>query len=143
MSVNVLALEQTKAKTESVGGTSNCLTIATHFCMPHYAIMYHVSYMIINIHSGASYPSEIKANIRSGGSFYMVSNIDKPNRLTNGAVSIISMVLKHGMSSAAEAEIGSVFINAKEGTVLHTTLEEMGHPQQPTPLETDNTTLTG
>jgi hypothetical protein len=47
------------------------------------------------------------------------------------------------MSSAAEAEIGSVFINAKEGAVLRTTLEELGHPQPPTPIETDNTTATG
>jgi hypothetical protein len=43
------------------------------------------------------------------------------------------------MSSAAEAEIGSVFMNAKEATILHTTLEEMGHPKPPTPLQTDNT----
>jgi hypothetical protein len=42
-----------------------------------------------------------------------------------------------------EAEIGAVFINAKEGAVLHTTLEELGHPRPPIPLETDNTTATG
>jgi hypothetical protein len=47
------------------------------------------------------------------------------------------------MSSAAEAEIGAVFINSKEGAVLRTTLEELGHPQPPTPMETDNTTATG
>jgi hypothetical protein len=56
---------------------------------------------------------------------------------------IISKVLKHGMSSAAEAEIGAVFINAKEGAVLRTTLEETGHKQPATPMETDNTTATG
>jgi hypothetical protein len=56
---------------------------------------------------------------------------------------IISKVLKHVMSSAAEAEIGAAFINAKEGAVLRTTLEELGHPQLPTPMETDNTTATG
>jgi hypothetical protein len=47
------------------------------------------------------------------------------------------------MSLAAEAEIGAVFINAKEGAVLRTTLEELGHPQPPKPLKTDNTTATG
>jgi hypothetical protein len=56
---------------------------------------------------------------------------------------IISKVLKHVMSSAAEAEIGAVFINAKEGAVLRTTLEELVHKQPPTPMETDNTTATG
>jgi hypothetical protein len=47
------------------------------------------------------------------------------------------------MSSAAEAEIGAVFINAKEGAVLRATLEELGHQKTPTPMETDNTTATG
>jgi hypothetical protein len=44
-------------------------------------------------------------------------------KLTNGEILIISKVLKHVMSSAAEAEIGAVFIYAKEGAVLRTTLE--------------------
>jgi hypothetical protein len=60
-----------------------------------------------------------------------------------GAILIVSKVLKHIMSSAAEAEIGAVFINAKEGAVLRTTLEELGHTQPPTPMETDSTTATG
>jgi hypothetical protein len=47
------------------------------------------------------------------------------------------------MSSAAEAEIGAVFINSKEGAVLRTTSEELGHKHPPTPMETDNTTTTG
>jgi hypothetical protein len=47
------------------------------------------------------------------------------------------------MSSAAEAEIGAVFINEKEGAVLRTTLEELGYKQPPTPMETENTTVTG
>jgi hypothetical protein len=44
-------------------------------------------------------------------------------QLTNGAILIVNKVLKQVMSSAAEAEIGAVFINAKEGAVLRTTLE--------------------
>jgi hypothetical protein len=62
---------------------------------------------------------------------------------TYGAILVVSKVLKHVMSSAAEAEIGAVFINAKEGAVLRTTLEELGHKQPPTPMKTDNTTATG
>jgi hypothetical protein len=73
----------------------------------------------------------------------MGSNIDSKCKLTNGAILIISTILKHVMSSAAEAEIGSVFLSAKEATIVRTTLEEMGHPQPPTPLQTDNTTATG
>jgi hypothetical protein len=43
----------------------------------------------------------------------MGSNTDKANILTNGEILIISMVLKHVMSSVPEAEIGSVLLNAK------------------------------
>jgi hypothetical protein len=99
--------------------------------------------MILHIHSDASYLSEKEAISRAGGFFYMGSSTKKDKKLTNGAILIISKVLKHVMSLAAEAEIGAVFINAKEGAVLRKTLEELGHPQPPTPMETDKTTATG
>jgi hypothetical protein len=35
----------------------------------------------------------------------MGSSIDSQNKLTNGAILIISTIIKHVMSSAAEAEI--------------------------------------
>jgi hypothetical protein len=84
-----------------------------------------------------------KPKAEQGGFFYMVISTNTDKKLTNGEISIISKALKHVMSSAAEAEIGAVFINAKEGAVLRTTLEELGHPQPPTPMYTDNTTATG
>jgi hypothetical protein len=110
---------------------------------PEATLRYHASYMILNIHNDASYLSEREAISRAGGFFYMGSNTDKANKLTNGAILIISTVLKHVMSSAAEAETGIVFLNAKGGTVLCTTLEEVGHPHPPTPLQTENTAATG
>jgi hypothetical protein len=70
--------------------------------------------MILHIHSDASYLSENEAKIRAGGFFYMGSDTKADKKLTKGAILIISKVLKHVMSSAAEAEIGAVFINAKE-----------------------------
>ncbi len=63
--------------------------------------------------------------------------------LNNGAVLIISGILKHVMSSAAEAEVAGLFVNAKESEILHTTLDEMGYPQEPTPIQTDNSTASG
>jgi hypothetical protein len=44
------------------------------------------------------------------------------------------------MSSAAEAELGALFINAKTAVSMRQTLEEMGHPQPRTPIQTDNST---
>jgi hypothetical protein len=96
--------------------------------------------MILYIHCDASYLSEREAK---RGFFYMGRSADTVNKLTNGAILIISTGLKHVMSLAAEAEIGAVFINDKEGAVLRTTLEELGHPQPPhnwkqtTPLPQD------
>jgi hypothetical protein len=99
--------------------------------------------MILHIHSDAFYLSEKEAKRRGGGFFYMGISTNTDKKLTNGTILIISKVLKHVMSSAAEAEIGAVFINAREGAVLRTTLEEVRHPHTPTPMETDNTTATG
>jgi hypothetical protein len=87
--------------------------------------------MILHIHSDASYLSEKEAKSRAGGFFYMGSSSNTNKKLTNGAILIISKVLKHVVSLAAEAEIGAVFIDAKKGAVLCTTLEELGHPQPP------------
>jgi hypothetical protein len=44
------------------------------------------------------------------------------------------------VASAAEVEIGALFLNAKEGVNIRNILREMGHPQPATPLQTDNTT---
>jgi hypothetical protein len=99
--------------------------------------------MILYIHNNASYLSEIEAKGKAGGFFYMGSNNKTDKKLTNRVILIISKVLKHVMSSEVKAETGAVFINAKEGAVLRTTLEELGHKHPPTPMVTDNTTATG
>jgi hypothetical protein len=72
-----------------------------------------------------------KPRAEQGGSSTLGSSTNTDKKVTNGAILIISTVLKNVMSYAAEAEIGAVFINAKEGAVLRTTLEESGHPQPP------------
>jgi hypothetical protein len=66
-----------------------------------------------------------------GGPLIWAAAQKTDKKLTNGAILIISKVLKHVMSSAAKAETGAVFMNAKEGAVLRTTLEELGHKQPP------------
>ena len=47
------------------------------------------------------------------------------------------------MSSAAEAELGAIFINTKEAVPIHTTLIEMNWPQPPTPIQVDDSTAVG
>ena len=47
------------------------------------------------------------------------------------------------MSSAAEADLGALFINCREAIPERNKLEEMGHKQPPTPMQMDNTTALG
>ena len=47
------------------------------------------------------------------------------------------------MSSLVEAEIGATSINDKDALPIRTTLEELGHPQPPTPMQVDNITVLG
>ena len=47
------------------------------------------------------------------------------------------------MSSAAEAELGALYINAREATPQRHLLHELGHPQPPTPIQIDSSTALG
>ena len=47
------------------------------------------------------------------------------------------------MSSATEAKIGALYINAQKGVKEHNILKEMGHTQPPSPIQTDNSTVDG
>jgi hypothetical protein len=51
--------------------------------------------------------------------------------------------MKNVLSSVAEAEIASCFHNAQEALAFRTTLQTLGHPQPPTPIQTDNSTAQG
>ena len=42
------------------------------------------------------------------------------------------------MASASEAELGALFLNAREATTIRTTLINLGHPQPLNPIITDN-----
>jgi hypothetical protein len=110
LAVIFLASEQTQATAATADKfiklLNNC---ATH---PSAKLRYQASYMILNINSDASHLSKSEAKSRAGWFFYLGSNIDSKNKLTNGAIMIINTIIKHVMSSAAEAEIGSVFLNA-------------------------------
>ena len=71
----------------------------------------------------------------------MDSDTTYPNN--NGAVLTIAQIIKAVMSSAAEAELGALYINCREAIPAHQLLEEMGHKQPPTPMQTDITTALG
>ena len=111
---------------------------ATH---PDTKVHFHRSGMILHVHSDGSYLSVSKARSRVGGFFFLADNNNSPEHAKpNGAVHVISTILKNVMSSAAETEIAATFDNAKEAIPLRHTLKFLGHEQPPTPIQVDNTT---
>ena len=47
------------------------------------------------------------------------------------------------MGSADEAEIGATYLNGQEFVPICTTISKMGHPQPPTPMQVNNSTIEG
>lgn len=91
-------------------------------------IMYPKSDMVLAIHSDLS---ELKARSRVGGHFFLSEN--EADLRDNGVVHTVAKIIKALMSSAAEAELEGLFINAKRTVVLiRMALEELGHKQPPT-----------
>jgi hypothetical protein len=104
-------------------------------------LTYNASDMILAIHSDASYLSEPKAQSCAGGHFFLSSDTTIP--ANNGAILNIAHIIKHVMSSATEAKLAALYIMAQEAVYIHIVLEEMGHTQPPTPLQTDNAMAKG
>ena len=104
-------------------------------------LTYNASKMKLAVHSDASYLSEPKARSRAGGHFFLSNGGEVPTN--NGALLNMAHIIKHVMSSATEAELAALYIMAREAVYIRIILEEMGHPQPPTPLQTDNSMADG
>ena len=132
--------------TQQANPTKNKIKKVTQFLdysasHPDAIITYHASNMVIAGHSDASYLSETKSCNRTGGRFFMSNNSAIPPK--NGAIIAIAQIIKSVMSSVAEAKLGTLFINCRESIPSRHALEEMGHKQTTTPMQTDNTTVLG
>jgi len=130
---------------EATKATEKAVNQLLDYCAtnPNATIRYRASDMILKIHSDASYLSEPKARSRSGGHFYLGDKASNQQEVGNGALLNTSTIMRNVLSSAAEAECGALFNNMKEAVALRNTLEEMGHPQPPTPVQVDNSTTNG
>ena len=111
---------------------------------PHAYIRYHASNMVLHLDSHAAYLVVPKARSRVAGYFHLSDhpNITKHPKL-NGAVLVECKTLQHVVSSSAEAEVAGVYHNASVAIPIRHLLHQLGHPQPPTPLKTDNCTATG
>jgi hypothetical protein len=61
----------------------------------------------------------------------------------NGPIQIHASTCKFVVTSAAEAKLGAIFYNIQERAILRLALEELGHPQPPTPVHCNNITAVG
>jgi hypothetical protein len=92
--------------------------------------------MVLAVHSNASYLSELKAHIRARGHFSLSSDTTIPPN--NGTLLNIVHFIKNIISSATKAELAGLYIMACKAVYIRIILEELGHKQPPTPLQTDN-----
>ena len=138
--LSALASEQASPTQKTMEKCKQFLDYAAS--QPEAVVTYKTSDMKLAIHSDASYLSEPKARSRAGGYFFLTKNANSTDP-DNGAVLNVAQIIKAVMSSAAEAELGALFINAKHAVPMRHTLEEMGHPQGRTPIQTDNSTANG
>jgi hypothetical protein len=100
--------------------------------------------MILNVHSNTLYLSAPNAHSCAGGYFFLGSTpCDGSPVQINGAVQVTCTILKLVAASAAEAELGALFLNAQEAKVIQLVVEKLGHPQPPTPIHIDNTKTVG
>ena len=117
VALNDISLEKSKA----TDNTSKKITKLRNYLVTHpeAVIKYHASGMQLYVHSDASYLSVIKSRIRSGGIHYLSEtppnkqDPDKYTPLLNGIIHVVCKILHNIMSSAAEAELGFLFLNAK------------------------------
>jgi hypothetical protein len=142
MALSSIAIEQSKGTTNTMEKAKQLLDyLATY---PNATIRFRASDMIMNVHSDASYLSESDARSRACGHFFMgwTPKDGDPIKL-NGAFFTLCAILRFVVASAAEAELGALFLNCKEGMIFRLTLEELGHPQPKTPIHCDNATAVG
>ena len=102
---------------------------------PNAIVRFYPSDMILNLLSDASYLSAGQGRSRAGGYFFLGS-IPRDNQdiQLNSNIHITYTILKLVAVSAAEAELGALFLNTQEARIIRLTLLVMGHPQPPRPV---------
>eukprot|EP00957_Ditylum_brightwellii_P128527 9803600-Ditylum_brightwellii.AAC.1 len=147
MTINAIAAKQA-SPTEK---TAKALTHLLNYCATflNAVVQFNAHDMVLHIHSDASYMSAEEVRSQAGGRFYLsAASADPTKQLAtpsppNGPVHTVCKVICNIMSSAAEEEIGALYVNTRKDEELRLALKEMGHPQPPTPVMTDNSMACG
>jgi hypothetical protein len=141
VALSSISSTQAKATEKTYADTLWLLNYAASH--PAAVICSSASKMVLHILSNVSYRSH------AGGHYFLSNRAPNPAvppttlLKLNGPLFTISRIMCNVMGSAAEAEIGTAYINGQEAIPIHTTLEEMGHPQPPTPMQVNDSTAEG
>jgi hypothetical protein len=117
MALSSIVVEQTKATEKTMARCTQLLDYLSGHADAK--VRFHVSDMILNIHSDASYLSEAKARSRMCGHFFMgwMPQDNKPIRL-NGAFHVSTTTLLLVVAFAAKAELGALYHNCQTGIIF-------------------------
>ena len=115
-------------------------------------VRYYARDMQLCGHTDASYLSVSKARSRAAAYFYLSNNDgallppDHASKLPerpNGAVHVMSTVMRQVLSSATEAEVSTTFYGCQDAFPLRKTLSNLGHVQEATLIITNNACCEG
>ncbi len=104
-------------------------------------LTYCKSDMVLAVHGNVSYLNEEEARSRAVGHHFLSEDVPLPPN--NGTIHIVAEIIKGVMSSAAEAELGAMYINACKAVEERIILEQMRHKQPATPVQVVNSTAKG
>ena len=99
-------------------------------------LTYRKSNMVLAVHSNVSYLNEANARSRAGGHHHLPENVKFPPN--SGAILNVAKIIKAVMSSTTKSKLGALYGNARKAVKEQNILHKMGHPQTPTPMQTDN-----
>ena len=109
VSLSAIGAQQAAATEQTAADIDQILDhVATY---PNYGKTYQASDIILTAHSDDRFNNESKARSRAGAHIFLSENDPKPK--WNGAILTISQIIKFVMSSAAEAELGALYMTAK------------------------------
>ena len=139
VAINTIGIQQVLA-TETTNDAVHQLLdyLATY---PDDGILYRAIDMILAAHSDVGFHNESKGRSQAGARIFLSEDNLIPR--WNGPVLSVAQIIKFVFTSAAEAQLGSLFITAQRMVPLRQNLIEMGWPQKLPIVQTDNTTVEG
>jgi hypothetical protein len=150
--IDTLASQQSQGTHATLLALTQLLNYAATHPRCLVSVLFTASDMSLHISSYASHFSAPKACSRTPGYHFLSSSPVDPTKPPlpsdpeppqNGAIQVHCQIMREVLFSAAEAELAAVFHNGKEACPLRACLEELGHPQPPTSIQTDNSSAAG